>query len=242
MDITKRQRRILEIVIREYIELGEPISSHHIQKNFSLGVSPATIRNDLKKLTDLDYLSQPHTSAGRVPSDKGYRYFVNKILEKEEHFKNRNLVREVRKIEKRIKDEITFLRELTGFLATISSSLTYSYLSEHDFYWKDGFEETLHSPEFEDIKKIHSFLNLVKEFENRWYDKLSNELEDQKIKIYIGSEGPFHSEDFSILVSKCSFAGNKKALLAILGPKRMPYDKNIAIFNSLIRLLEDDHE
>ncbi len=236
MEITNRQKLILEIVIRDYIDLVEPISSSYIEKKYNLFISPATIRNELKELTEKGYLIQPHTSAGRVPSDKAYRYFVNKLLEKKES-RNRNLEKKLTKIKLNTKDEIAFLRELTAFLAGISSALTYSYLEKEKIFWREGFEETLHYPEFTNIEKVHSFFYLLKEFEKRFEKNFYQEIGDNEIKIYIGHESPFKNEDFSILISKFSLSG-RDTYIAFLGPKRMAYDKNIKLINSLINLLE----
>ncbi len=240
MSITKRQWIILEIVIREYIDLAEPVSSRHIEENYELGVSPATIRNDLKKLVEEGYLEQPHSSAGRVPSDKGYRYFVNKILGKRPP-PRQQIKEKVQRMERRMKDEIRFLRELTCLLAGLSSSLTYSYLTDKDLYWKEGFEETLLYPEFEDIERLHSFLDLTKKFEKQLQKRFSNKIENNEIKVYIGKENPFQIKDFSILISKCRLSKDRQAIVALLGPKRMAYDKNISLINSLVKLLEDGY-
>ena len=74
--ITDRQRQILNSLIQEYLKITEPISSELLKEKCGLSVSPATIRNELQELTELGYITQPHTSAGRVPTNKGYRYFV----------------------------------------------------------------------------------------------------------------------------------------------------------------------
>lgn len=83
-ELTGRQQEILGIVVREYIATARPISSEIICQRYSLGVSPATIRNEFAELIDLGYLMQPHISAGRVPTAKGYRYFVEKLMEESE--------------------------------------------------------------------------------------------------------------------------------------------------------------
>jgi len=80
----ERQRKILAIVVREYIKLARPIGSDTICQSSELGVSPATIRNEFGSLTEMGYLAQPHTSAGRVPTAKGYRYFVEQLMEESE--------------------------------------------------------------------------------------------------------------------------------------------------------------
>ena len=78
MDI--RKRRVLGVIIDDYIATAEPVGSRTLVRKYGLGVSPATIRNEMADLEDLGYLEQPHTSAGRVPSDKGYRYYVDEIM------------------------------------------------------------------------------------------------------------------------------------------------------------------
>lgn len=243
MDITDRQKKILEIVVKEYIDLAQPISSNYIEENYDLDVSSATIRNDLKQLVKKKYLAKPHTSAGRVPIDKGYRYFVNKLLKRRKRgLVDEDLVEEVKRMEEKLEDEIRFLQEFTKFFAHLSHSLTYSYLADRDVFWKEGYEEALHDPEFEDKEKIRSFLTLVDEFEEKMGKDVWDKLEGSEVKIYIGQEAPFHSEDFSILMSKCSFSDKGEGFFAILGPKRMSYDKNLNIINSLVKLLEENHD
>jgi len=82
--LSDRQRNILRYVVQEYIKLATPIGSKLIADTYNLGVSPATIRNDMALLEELGYLMQPHTSAGRVPTEAGYRYFVEKLMEQVE--------------------------------------------------------------------------------------------------------------------------------------------------------------
>jgi heat-inducible transcriptional repressor len=80
-ELTDRARRLLATLVREYIETGEPVSSQVLARNSGLGVSSATVRNVLAQLEDAGYVHQPHTSAGRVPTDRGYRVFVDLLLE-----------------------------------------------------------------------------------------------------------------------------------------------------------------
>ncbi len=80
MELNERKRKILNTIINEYISSAEPIGSRHIAKHADLGLSSATIRNEMADLEDMGYLEQPHTSAGRIPSDKGYRFYVNELM------------------------------------------------------------------------------------------------------------------------------------------------------------------
>src|SRR5262252_4703843 len=80
-DLSDRSRRLLATLVREYIETGEPVSSQVLARESGLGVSSATVRNVLAQLEDGGYVHQPHTSAGRVPTDRAYRVFVDLLLE-----------------------------------------------------------------------------------------------------------------------------------------------------------------
>ncbi len=82
MDLSERQLRILQAIITDYVQNAEPVGSRSIAKKYDLGVSPATIRNEMSDLEDMGYLTHPHTSAGRVPSDKAYRLYVNNLMKK----------------------------------------------------------------------------------------------------------------------------------------------------------------
>ena len=80
----ERKKQILHALIRDYVDVGEPVGSRTIAKKYGLGVSPATIRNEMSDLEEMGFIMQPHASAGRVPSDKGYRYYVDNLMEPEE--------------------------------------------------------------------------------------------------------------------------------------------------------------
>src|SRR5689334_12097130 len=81
LELSDRSRRLLATLVREYIETGEAVSSQTLASRSGLGVSSATVRNVVAQLEDAGYVHQPHTSAGRVPTDQGYRFFVDLLLE-----------------------------------------------------------------------------------------------------------------------------------------------------------------
>lgn len=84
MELSERKLKILQAIINDYIVSAEPVGSRTLSKKFQLGISPATIRNEMSDLEEMGYLTHPHTSAGRVPSDKAYRLYVNSLMEKRE--------------------------------------------------------------------------------------------------------------------------------------------------------------
>jgi heat-inducible transcriptional repressor len=82
--LTERQKTLLLLIIRDYIDSAQPVGSKRLAEHYRLNLSPATIRNEMAALTDTGYLRQPHTSAGRVPTEEGYRYFVSEMMQEAE--------------------------------------------------------------------------------------------------------------------------------------------------------------
>ena len=80
LDLKDRKLKILHAIIQDYIATAEPVGSRTIAKNYNLGISPATVRNEMADLEELGYLEQPHTSSGRIPSDKAYRLYVDQLM------------------------------------------------------------------------------------------------------------------------------------------------------------------
>lgn len=232
MGITERQTSILKNIITEYINSAHPVSSQLLEKKYDFGIRPAAIRIEMQKLTDKGYLVQPHTSSGRMPTDKGYRLFVDEVLEKgftDESF-NQGFWKDLD-----ITDTIKFVQSLTKNLAQLSSSLALSYLPEEKILWKEGWETLLREPEFREERFILNFTQLLKNLQEHIEDLQVN----SEIKIYIGRENPFPKiRDFSIICARCHFPKGEEGIIFILGPKRMAYDKNISLINSLTKLLE----
>ncbi|MFA4998546.1 MAG: hypothetical protein WC514_00770 [Candidatus Paceibacterota bacterium] len=233
MTITDRQKDILNKIIGEYISSAQPVSSKLLEKKYDFGVCPATIRIEMQKLTDDGFISQPHTSAGRIPTDKGYRFFVNNLFERglsEEEYDTGDL------IEKEMGDTMKFIQHLTKGLAETTSNLALSYLFNDKILWKEGWGDIIQEPEFKETKLIYNLARIVDNFEDEIKDVDIN----FGVKVYIGKENPFsRSKEFSTIIARCRFPEKEEGFLAIVGPKRMDYDKNINLINSLIKLMED---
>lgn len=122
--LDERKTKILEAVIRNYLETGEPVGSRTISKYGELNVSSATIRNEMSDLEDLGYIVQPHTSSGRIPTDKGYRFYVDRILvekEREVTELKEMMIEKTEKTEKILKRVAKLLASNTNYAAMISS-------------------------------------------------------------------------------------------------------------------------
>lgn len=237
--ITNRQEKILNALIQEYIDSAEPVSSELLKKKCNLAVCPATIRNELQELTEMGYIFQPHTSAGRVPTNKAYRFFVDEIFEKEENLFFKKFLKEFDEIMDGVGDEFKFLETITKSLAEASSNLAFTYLPEKDFLFKDGWKEVFKNPEFKETDFLENFIKTVDNFEKHIRSFIENEDTPQKVKVYIGKEKSIlKSPDLSLIVSEGIFPEKRQGLIAILGPKRMPYERNIGLINTLLKELE----
>jgi len=241
MIITERQENLLDKIVKEYIDSAIPVSSQLLGEKHNLGVSSATLRIEMQKLTDQDFLCQPYTSAGRIPTDKGYRFFVDKLFEKGfSKFNDKKNSEILKKARKEIENSLKFTQVVTKILADNSSNLGLSYLFGEEILWREGWEDILEEPEFREADFASRFAKMLNCFEEN-IEKIATD-PSLETKVYIGKENPvFKNKDFSIIVSKFSSPDlNCEGIFAILGPKRMHYNKNISIINLLTQSLREN--
>ena len=119
-DLDERKKKVLQAIVEEYINTAEPVSSGSITKSHGLDYSSATIRNEMAQLENIGFLDKPHTSAGRVPSAEGYRYYVNTLLQED------NLtLEEVKYIQNKLQDKVNEIEDLTKLATTTLSEITH---------------------------------------------------------------------------------------------------------------------
>ena len=129
--ISGRQEQILKTLVEQYINIAEPIGSELLKKEGGFDLSPATIRNELQELTEQGFITQPHTSAGRVPTNKGYQYFIQVIFStKEEQIPN-FILKEIELAKSKIDQELALARELTQTLEQLSGALEFNRIEEN---------------------------------------------------------------------------------------------------------------
>ena len=124
LELTERKRKILYAIIRNYLETGEPVGSRTISKYTDLNLSSATIRNEMSDLEEMGYIIQPHTSAGRIPSDKGYRLYVNELVEEKTaqvSTMNSLMIAKTNRMEEILKQVVRVLASRTNYTTMISA-------------------------------------------------------------------------------------------------------------------------
>ncbi len=221
-----RQQQILEAIVKEYQKTGQPVASGVLAKKYGFGLSPATMRSQMLALDKEGFLEQPYTSAGRIPTTKAYRLFVDQLLEKQgANFVNTEKVK--RDMEKFDQDK-DLSYNLAQFLAEFSKNLglSGSFGREVDFH-EAGLSSLLDDQELSQPANIGNILRGFDILEKEFAD-LFNEL-NQDIEVFIGEENPIGDfKECSLIVSRYEF-DNGAGFLGILGPKRMNYAKNISL-------------
>ena len=235
-DYQTRKDKILAIVVDEYVKCVTPIGSNVIVERYHLDVSPATIRNILAELEEEGFLTHPHTSAGRVPTQRGYRYFVDHLM---------NEIQLLKEERERIKAEYTAgmreLEKLLEYTSVVISELTHytsivSVDGEDRIYCK-GLSNVVGFPEFHDFKKMQQILHTLEEKE-RILEVINRDLE-KKIQVFIGSEiACTEMENCSLAVSSYKTAKGS-GRIAVLGPTRMDYERVVSTLQYFSQLMRE---
>ncbi len=216
--MTDRQQQILCAIVEQYAEVASPVGSNLLAKAFD--VSSATVRAEMAELERLGYIAQPHTSAGRVPTDKGYRFYVNNLSEGKdkdtlaERRGERALTARVQDSgvpERAIRNAVDTLVELTHNLgmATIGNQL---YMS--------GLSNLFGQPEFMNRSQVQQVAQLLDNLEP-W---LREAAPNQPLSVYIGSENPIgRSAGCSLIISRFHSPYSDRSYIGVLGPTRQSY-------------------
>ncbi|MBI3627325.1 MAG: hypothetical protein HY220_01060 [Candidatus Sungbacteria bacterium] len=236
--VTKRQEDLLFAAVSEHIRTGEAVSSDDLRTRYRLSYSPATIRNELLALSELGFLDQPHTSAGRIPTDRGYRWYADKIsaaspLKKDE-------VTAIRQISEEYTDLNEFFRLSTEMLARMVQALVVGGVSENSMepFYKSGFGQILSEPEFTESISRNSFGELVDSIDADVRSLI--EARDFKIPhIFIGGENPIEEARPYSMIIKTIEHGDDRGVLAIIGAKRMRYDKGLSLLSALDSIFDE---
>lgn len=240
--MTDRQREILFAIIEEYAELATPVGSVTLAKLFD--VSSATIRAEMVKLEEMGLIKQPHTSAGRVPTDAGYRLYVNQLQEKMENKsaakkeepempKDRTTKALATRIQAQtradyaIRSAVDSLVDLTGNLglATVGDQL---YIS--------GFGNLFSQPEFSQANQVQAVAKLLDNIKP-WLREVSP---NEAINVYIGTENPIgKTSNVSLIVSRFRSPFSDRSYIGVLGPTRQSYRRVMSLVRNAGIMLED---
>lgn len=232
--MNKRQQEILAAVIEEYTNSAVPVGSKILVEKYKFNISPATIRNDMVKLEEEGFLHQPHISAGRIPTDKGYKYFVEEIMGDQELSLSDQKKLQTELLKLRAQHQ-RLSRTTAKLLSGMSGNLAISTI-EKDFS-DFGIRELLEKPEFQEVDEFCKVVEAL-DFIDENVDFILKNVKENETKIFIGKDNPIKGiSNCSMVVSPYKTKSGEKGVLAIIGPKRMKYAENKSLLNYVRKLL-----
>lgn len=235
--MTERQEIILGAIVREYVESASPVSSALLAEKYNFALSTATLRAEMLSLEEDGYLFQPHTSAGRVPTDAGFRYFVDKLMEERSLSlrEQKTLQAEVLKLKAQNK---MLIRQTAKLLSLMSDNLAVSGLIDSEDFYKSGTQKLLSKPEFGNLDSVCALAEVLDYLDENMEELWGRIGNGDRPQILIGSESPIGgARECSMVVSRYNLESGEEGMLAIIGPKRMEYSRNVSLIDYFKKLL-----
>ena len=237
-DHQARKDIILGIVVNEYIKTVTPVSSSYIAQEYLLDLSSATIRNILAELEKEGYLTHPHTSAGRVPTQEGYRYYVDnlmneiQLLEREQERIKEEYEQGIKDLEAILEKTSQVISDLTRYTSIISID------GCCDRVFCKGTSYVVGYPDYKDVNRIRDILRALEEKERLL--QVLNQKIGQKIQIFIGHEITWSNiQDCSLAISRYEIGEKASGRIAVLGPTRMDYQRVVSTLDYFSQLMSE---
>lgn len=241
-DLTPRQIELLKAIIVEYTEMGEPVGSDILDKKYKLGVSPATIRNDMVELAKNGYLKKEYFSSGRVPTAKAFRFYIKNLM----HEKELSTAEEVAYKSEiwDFRDEVhKLLQHAAHTLARKTRLLAVAITNRGDVYYF-GVNNILSNKEFWDIERAQYLFEHFDEMKY-WKEiiKKFEEVDEEILYIFADEEDP-HADNIASVFAEFEH-GDIRGALGVMGPRRMQYESivpNVRYFSALIENIVNEEE
>lgn len=238
-DLTQRQIRILKCIAEEFIETAEAVGSETIEKKFNLGISSATIRNEMSALTQLGFLKKSHLSAGRAPTSMGLKYYVRNLMTPKTLSVNEEIGAKEKIWDYRNEFD-KLLRESTKELATRTRGMAVA-TTDHGSIYSYGASNLLEQPEFYDIDVTKTVLSLL-DNNDYWFaivNKIGDNLDhtQEMVHLLIGEDlGMAHLEPCGFVYQRYQ-AGPHRGIVGVVGPARSRYQYVVPVVDYFAELI-----
>ena len=226
-----RQESVLKAIVENYIKTAEPVGSKFLAERCGFSVSPATLRNDMVVLDQEGFIRAPHTSAGRVPTEKGYEFYLASIRNMRRASSKQQFsdaITEARTQEGAVKQVAKKLVDLSGEMALVAFDPNWSYYT--------GISNLFAKPDFARLgltQELSEMMDRFDEVVNSLYEHLP-----EAPQVMIGGENPFGRRMSSIMV-KYALPDDTSVLIGLVGPIRMDYKKNISLLEEAVESLSE---
>ena len=234
--MTDRQQAILASIIEQYAEIAAPVGSVTLAKLF--GVSSATIRAEMARLEEMGYISAPHTSAGRIPTDKGYRVYVNGITSASMSELPSGLDRSARTIEAHVNSHIDkadrAIRSAVDSLVELTGNMGFATIGRE--LYTSGISRLFSQPEYARGEHVQAVARLIDNIEP-W---LREAAPNQALNVFIGSENPIgKASGATLIISKFRSPYSDDSYIGVIGPTRQNYARTMHLVSRAGTMLEE---
>ncbi len=229
LTMDERLKRLLHMVVEDVVETGEPVGSQRLVEVYHLEVSPATIRNWLGELEEQGYLIQPHTSSGRVPTEKGYRLYLSELMQ--ERALHRRDMQNLQRAALLLSESAQHIRRLARMVAELSQDAVVLADPTRDAY-STGFSNLLSQPEFSSRERVVGIGSVLDRM-----DEILGGMRERRFEeptALIGRDCPFGEDCGSIFLSL-----KDGTLLGLLGPMRMDYARGFTLLRAARDVLDE---
>jgi len=235
-ELNERKQKILNAIVRDYQHSAEPVGSRNLSRKYLPDLSPATIRNEMADLEEEGFIKQPHTSAGRIPTDRGYRFYVDRLM---------RAMRPTHREEEIVKNTINRSQNIDEVLhqtaKLLSHTLDYTAVvvnhGSHRRIFSSGTSNLLHQPEFRNLSHMERILELLEE-EEMLFEIMEEYTSPEEVIIKIGSENKYKQvKDCSVIVSSFDVDDEPIGEISIIGPTRMYYSKAASLIDYVAKEL-----
>jgi len=234
MDLTSRQIAIIKAIVDEYTATADPVGSVTLEQKYRLGVSPATLRNEMADLESKGYLRQPHSSAGRVPTPMAIKLYVNELMQERGLSVAEEIVVKEKVWENR-RDSESLLQEATRILADRTRSLSIAVLEDSHLY-HHGYPYLLEFQEFLNLQATRQVFMIIDHYGSIW-EMLNRGFGNDPIHLLVGAElGYDNLADVSCLYADIQ-VGDKRGRLGLIAPSRQTYNHNIPMLRYIANLV-----
>ncbi|MCD6134994.1 MAG: hypothetical protein J7J25_05755 [Candidatus Omnitrophica bacterium] len=240
----ERKDAVLRRVVESYIEECRPISSEYLCRKYQLPASSATIRNIMAELGKEGLLVHPYTSSGRIPTPRGFRYYVDFLMEKKEEEEDYYSYFATLKEDIRRRNLNLLLEDISRLVSRLTHYAGLAKIAEEEdkiFFW--GTSYILQQPDFSDLKSIKQIFDLLEEKTSSFAHFLEENFlaEDEDLKVLIGDEISLQEiSNCSLIISSLNVETDKRILLGTLGPIRMNYSLTLSRLRALKNYLEKE--
>ena len=235
--LDERKMQVLRAIVTDYVASREPVGSKALVERHQLGVSPATVRNDMAVLEEEGYIAQPHTSAGRIPTDKGYRLYVNGITDAQMTELPSGIDRSARAIEAHVNSHVDksdrAIRSAVDSLVELTGNFGFASFGTH--LYMNGMTQLFSQPEFVEGDHVQAIARLIDNIEPWLHEAAPNE----PLNVFIGSENPIgKSSGATLIISKFRSPFSDNSYIGVIGPTRQNYRRTMELVRRTGAMLE----